>query len=187
MTRILRGLFARLPSRQQVFPVFSVTVFVVFSWTLYQEFFQVPSWLKYMTLGEILVITAYALAFALIESLVITVLLLILSLVFPVKVFRDKFIPQGSILVLVAGFVAVMLQENMSEVYHLKIRQLTTYPIIGILAVVVMIFVLSWIFDRLSILTRLIQSIAERMTVFSYIYVPLSVVSLVIVTLRNLW
>jgi hypothetical protein len=187
MTRILRGLFARLPSRQQVFPVFSVTVFVVFSWTLYQEFFQVPSWLKYMTMGEILVITAYALAFALIESLVITVLLLILSLVFPVKVFRDKFIPQGSILVLVAGFVAVMLQENMSEVYHLKIRQLTTYPIIGILAVVVMIFVLSWIFDRLSILTRLIQSIAERMTVFSYIYVPLSVVSLVIVTLRNLW
>lgn len=146
-----------------------------------------PSWLKYMTLGEILVITAYALAFALIESLVITVLLLILSLVFPVKVFRDKFIPQGSILVLVAGFVAVMLQENMSEVYHLKIRQLTTYPIIGILAVVVMIFVLSWIFDRLSILTRLIQSIAERMTVFSYIYVPISVVSLVIVTLRNLW
>ena len=187
MTRIWRGLLARLPSRQQVFPVFSVTVFVVFSWTLYQEFFQVPSWLKYMTVGEILVITAYALAFALVESLVITGLLLILSLVLPVKVYRDKFIPQGSILVLIAGLIAILLQENMSEVYHLKIIQLTTYPIIGMLGTVVMIFVLSWIFDRLGVLTRLIQSVAERMTVFSYIYVPLSVVSLVIVILRNLW
>jgi len=140
-----------------------------------------------MTLGEILVITAYALAFALIESLVMTGLLLFLSLVLPVKVFRDKFIPQGSIVVLVSGLVAILLQENMGEVYHLKIRQLTTFPIIGVLGVVGMIFVLSWIFDRLGFLTRLIQSIAERMTVFSYIYVPLSVVSLVIVILRNLW
>ena len=109
---------ARLPSQNQVFLVFSVIVFVVFSWTLIREFFQVPSWMKYMNLGDILVITAYILAFALFESLLVLGFLLMLSVVFPVKIFRDYFIAQGCTLVSVAGLGAVMLQENIRLVYH---------------------------------------------------------------------
>ena len=89
MDQMRSRLRARLPSQNQVFLVFSVIVFVVFSWTLIREFFQVPSWLKYMVLGDILVITAYILAFALFESLLVLGFLLMLSGVFPVKIFRD--------------------------------------------------------------------------------------------------
>ena len=178
---------ARLPSRQKVFPVFSVIVFVVFSWTLVREFFQVPSWLKYMNVGDIMVITAYVLAFALFESLLVLGFLLLLSLVFPVKIFRDKFIAQGCMLVLVAGLGAVLLQENINLVYHLKIRELSTYPLVILLGLVILVFALAFVFDRLSAIPRLLTVIADRMTVFAYLYVPLGLISLVVVILRNLW
>jgi len=178
---------ARLPSRQQVFPVFSVIVFVVFSWTLIREFFQVPSWMKYMNLGDILVITAYVLAFALFESLLILGFLSLLSLIFPVKIFRDNFITQACTLVLAASIGAVVLQENIDLVYHLKIRELIFYPLVMLLGVVILVFVLAFVFDRLSAITRLITTIADRMTIFSFLYVPLGLIALVVVIIRNIW
>jgi hypothetical protein len=187
MDQIWARLRARLPSQNQVFLVFSVIVFVVFSWTLIREFFQVPSWLKYMVLGDILVLTAYILAFALFESLLVLGFLLLLSIVFPVKIFRDKFIAQGCSLVIVAGLGAVLLQENISLVYHLKIRELIVYPLIILLGLVILVFALAFVFDRLSVFQRLIEAIADRMTVFSYLYLPLGLIALVIVILRNLW
>jgi len=187
MDQMRSRLRARLPSQNQVFLVFSVIVFVVFSWTLIREFFQVPSWLKYMVLGDILVITAYILAFALFESLLVLGFLLMLSVVFPVQIFRDYFIAQGCTLVSVAGLGAVMLQENISLVYHLKVTELIYYPLFILLGIVILVFALAFVFDRLSFLPRLIATIADRMTVFTYLYVPLGLIALVIVILRNLW
>lgn len=187
MSHVLTKLRARFPAKQQVFPVFSVIVFSVFSWTLYREFFQVPSWLKYMSLGDILVITAYILAFALIESLVVLGFLLLLSLIFPTIHFRDKFISQGCTLVLVASLGALLLQENINDFYHLKIRELVSYPLAALVGMAILIFLLSFVFERIRVLSRLIQIIADRMTIFAYIYVPLGLLALALVILRNLW
>ena len=181
------SLRARLPSRQQVFPVFSVILFIVFSWTLIREFFQVPSWMKYQSLGDILVITAYILAFALVESLLVLGFLYLLSLVFPVKIFRDKFIAQGCTLVLAAGVGAVLLQENIDLVYHLKVKELIFYPLVILLGLVILVYALAFVFDRLSAIPHLITTIADSMTVFAYLYVPLGLIALVVVIVRNLW
>jgi len=184
---MLARLRVRLPSRQQVFPVFSVILFIVFSWTLIREFFQVPSWMKYLNLGDILVITAYVLAFALFESLLVLGFIYLLALIFPVKIFRDKFIAQGCTLLLVAGVGAVLLQENIDLVYHLEVRELIFYPLVILLGLVILVYALAFIFDRLNAIPHLITIIADRMTVFAYVYVPLGLIALVVIILRNLW
>jgi hypothetical protein len=178
---------ARLPSRRQVLPVFSVILFVVFSWTLYQMFRQVPSWLYYLNIFNILTISAYVLSFALLESLFMLGLVLVLSLVFPARIFRDQFVSQASAQVLWMSAGALVLQSKIDILPKVDTGILMAAPLVVLACIAVSIILFSWIFARLGFLSRWLGVIAERMVVFSYIYVPLGLVSLVVVILRNLF
>ena len=69
-------------------------------------FWQVPSWLYYMNVWGVLALGAYVLAFALLESIIILGFVFLLSLAFPVKHFKAKFVQQGSVVVFIMGFLA---------------------------------------------------------------------------------
>jgi len=177
---------SKLPSRQEVLPVLSVIVFIVFTWTLYRMFFQVPSLLFYMRVWDVLIISAYVLAFALFESAVVLGLLLIFSLVFPVKYFKDNFVAQGSTVVLMISMGAVALQRKMNIMYRLDGWELILYPFVILAAIVFVIFATSYIYDRFKILPHIISTVAERMIVFVLLYVPLSILGLLVVFVRNI-
>jgi hypothetical protein len=177
---------SKLPSRQEVLPVLSVIVFIVFTWTLYRMFFQVPSLLFYMRVWDVLIISAYVLAFALFESAVVLGLLLIFSLVFPVKYFKDNFVAQGSTVVLMISMGAVALQRKMNIMYRLDGWELILYPFVILAAIVFVIFAASYIYDRFKILPRIISTVAERMIVFVLLYVPLSILGMLVVLVRNI-
>jgi hypothetical protein len=177
---------SKLPSRQEVLPVLSVIVFIVFTWSLYRMFFQVPSLLFYMRVWDVLVISAYVLAFALFESMVVLGVLVIFSLVIPAKYFKDNFVAQGSTVVLTISMGAVALQRKMNIMYKLDGWELILYPFIILAAIVFVIFAASYIYDRFKILPRIINTVAERMIVFVLLYVPLSVLGLLLVFVRNI-
>lgn len=177
----------RIPSRNELLPVFSLIIFIDFSWTLYRMFWQVPSWLYYMNFWGVLTLAAYALAFALLESTIILGCVLFLSLVFPVRHFRAKFVQQGSVVVLLLSVIAVALQRKIGLIYDQELEILLAFSLISLAGVCISIFIFSYIFEHFGIISRLIASFAERMVVFSYLYVPLSLVSLAIVLVRNLF
>ncbi len=187
MATFKQKLLAKLPSRQEALPVFSTIVFFVFTWTLYRMFYQVPSWLYFMNLWNVLVLIAYVLAFALVESSIMMGFVTLLCLIFPSKIFRANFVPLASSLVTAMAAGAVMVQRRISYVYDLTLRQSVIYPALILAAMLLIIVLLSLIFNRFKRFARLVSAVADRMIIFSFIYVPLSLISLVVVIIRNIF
>jgi len=182
----LKTLKARLPSRLELLPVFAVFVFFGYSWALYRMFWYVPSWLEYMSVWRVLTIAAYVLAFALVESLVMTGLLTLFSLLFPPKLFKDKFVLLGCSLAAVISVLAFLIQRKINVMYRLELWQIAAYPIALLASLVILVLALNYIFERLPILARLVGGLADQMTIFAYIYVPFSLLGLTLVLIRNL-
>lgn len=183
-TQCLRS---KLPSRQEGLLVLSIAVFIVFSWMLYRFFYQVPSWLGYLSVWGVLVIAAYALSFALVESLAFMGFILLLSLVFPARHFKEKFVAQGSTLTLAVGAGAVLLQRKINILSRLEVWHILVFAFAFLILLALLVFISSLLFERFQFLTRLVHAVAERMTLFTYLYVPLGLLSLVVVILRNLF
>jgi hypothetical protein len=183
----LNALKARLPTYRQSLPVFSTIIFIEFTWSLYRLFNQLPSWLFYMNLGEVLVLVAYVLVYALAESLLILVFLLVIAFLLPEKVFRRYFIPQGTLIALVIGAAAIYFQNNFSLLADLDSAR--GWLAVGIALAVLLLLLLgsALIFNRFKLPGRLITRLGEQMTIFFYIYAPISLLSLTIVLFRNIF
>jgi hypothetical protein len=140
-----------------------------------------------MSVGNVLIITAYVLTFALIESLIILGLMLLFSLVLPEKRYKDNFIAQSSVVITLMGVGAYMLQRNVNFIYDLQFHELGIFSLVILTSILVLIVVLSFVFERFKKVTRLVNAFAEWMSIFGYIYIPLSLLSLVIVIFRNVF
>jgi hypothetical protein len=183
----MQKLKSKIPTRQEFFTVFSVIVFVVFSWTLYRMFYQVPSWLFYLSLTDILIILAYVLAFALLESLFLLGILILLTFFYPAKLYREKIVAQSVLILLVFTIAAVIYQGNVGMLKKWGLVELILFTLTFLASLTLLILVASFLLDRFAIFKRLLVSFAERMTVFAWIYVPLSVLGLVVVLVRNVF
>jgi hypothetical protein len=187
LTKFINSLKAKLPSRQEAFAVFSVILFIVFSWTLYRVFWWVPSWLEYLSIWGILIIVSYVLAFALFESLAVFILVATIGLILPKKYFKDQYIVQGCSLAALLGLVAFLVQRKISLIYRLELWQTVAYPWLILLGILALVPVISMVFKRFQGLARLALAVAERMTIFAYVYMPLGLIGLLVVVIRNLW
>ena len=176
----------KLPTREQVLPVFSVITFIVYTWTLYRMFWYIPSWLGDFKIMEVLTICTYVLVFALFESTVILGILLMFAFLLPRRVFLDSFVPTGSALITIIAFCAFLLQRKMKIIYKLELWQLILYPFLVLTVILVLIFVLTWLFNRFEPLKKFVYSIAERMPVFLFIYIPVSIFGVVFILLRSI-
>jgi hypothetical protein len=176
----------RLPSRAEALPVFATLVFFVFTWALYRLAWNLPSWLYYLTVGEILALVAYVLAHCLVESLLIFGVVALLGVLLPPKIFREKFISMGTAIALLLSGSAILLQRKVGILLKFELWQviLTLTGIVVVMLVVPFFFAL--VFNRFPKTVRLLQSLGERMTIFAYLYVPLSLAGLFVVLLRNL-
>jgi len=134
-----------------------------------------------------MVLTAYVLSFALIESLVVLLAPLICSLVFPARLFKDKFVSQGSMVVFVLSAAAVMIQRKIGLIYKWELGEIIGYPFALLVALLVFILVINYVLERLDFLQSVIIKLTERMTVFLYIYIPLGLLGSVVVFLRNIF
>jgi hypothetical protein len=179
-------LLNRLPTRSEALPVFSLAVTFIYSWTLFRMFYEVPSWIFYLSILNILVLVAYSLAFALFESLLLFAFTCLVSLCLPARIFKSKFAAQGSLLVSLVCLAAVSTQRRLGWLAALKSWQIVAYPIIFVFLLFAMAILASWIFERFPRLARLVKGLVDRFTVFTYLYVPVSLMSLAVVILRNL-
>jgi hypothetical protein len=161
--------------------VFGVVVFVCYSWTLLGFLNKLSSFLLYFTLGEIASILAFMMAFALLESLVITAILVLLSAVLPSAWLREDFAFKGFIIVLIAAATSVLFQ-NLLETNFPHPLVLALFILIPVGLAVALITVLR---SRPKVY-KLVNSIQDRVLIMLFIYVPLGVLSLMFVLYRNL-
>ena len=172
----------KIPTLEQISPVYAVIVVMIYTWSLTRFFWRLPSWLYYSTLGEIAVIFAYMMVVNLLESVLVLLGPLILSIVLRRKWFFDHFVTRSTSLILLGlGYIMIfyvsLLQEFLSPWIWLQ----------KILLVVFLIFILSFLIDRVGFLKKLVLELSNRVVIFLYVWIPVSILSLLIVLVRNLF
>ena len=175
----------RFPDRQSILGVYAVIVILVYSWTLFTSFYKLPSWMFYMTIGQILSVYAYSFSLDLVESILALagVLFLEFTLFLALKN-KDEF-QSRSILVILVVLVSAMLRLALFQTYEdidaFLSGELMWWAITLPLGMLIAAFAPKIIWVR-----KILGSIAERTTVFLYIYLPLSFISLLVVIVRNI-
>lgn len=120
-------------------------------------------------------------AFALLESLVVTGVLVLVSVILPARWLRDGFALKGFIFLSVSTAAAIVFQKLLPD----------NYPAVWMLWASLLLPLLLIVF--LILLTRsrprlenIMMNIQDRLMVMLFIYVPIGLLSLVIVLVRNL-
>ena len=152
---------------------------MIYSWTFITFIYKLPSWIYYLTAGEIATIFAYSMISDLLESLSVfsgTILVYtFLSQIFS----KVSFIVNGTWLAFsYLGFLMIYL------IPIIKISQRIKNPGTGIIAAMVCAFCLALFFSRFESTRKFAHFITERMTVFLIFFIPLSLVSLIVIVLR---
>jgi hypothetical protein len=166
----------------QVVPMFASCVFLVYSWSILTFLHRLPGWMLHLSIQEILGMFAYALASALVESLTIPFLLVVPATLLPARYFRDKFAAHGTLTMLVVAFWAVVFQYIYASTRKWDSHKMLLWSVLFLSSLL-----LSWMLvQRLERLEKVLNWLGERLTAFLYIYVPLGLLGLVVVLVRNI-
>lgn len=181
---------SKLPERDELREVFNVVLFSVFGWSIRGFLFKMPSLTLYFGLKNNLAVLCYMLAFALVESLIVTGALVLISVLLPGRVLRKGFAYKGFLTVLVA-WIALIVFQGFSQVNFFKDAQANNYSsvpplVIGLVVTAAALVVLFWIFQRWPRFQKYLLTLVEQFGVFTYIYVPLGLIGLMVVIIRNI-
>jgi hypothetical protein len=154
----------------------------LYTWTLLNFFYEAPGWLMFLAPGEVMGILAYALGSTLLESLLILLLLVVLAVLLPGQWFRDRFVAQGTVLVLLVGLWSVVFQLIYASTRKWDSDKMLLWSVLFLLSTVIS----ALLVHRLKVLEKVVSALVERLTVFLYFYVPLGLLGLVVVAIRNL-
>jgi hypothetical protein len=177
------ALKSRFPSFASSVPVYSVIVAMIYGWTVVAFIWKLPSWLNYLTMSEILVILSYSLFTSLFESLFILGLLALVSAILPPSLFLDAFTVRGPVTVL------CLLGSGMAFLAR-YVDKGSTVINIWPLWLAITLLVLSSLLAltcKVKIMGLAISWLADQLTVFLYIFLPLSAFSTVVVLFRNIF
>jgi hypothetical protein len=80
-----------------------VIVVMVYTWTILLFYYNLPAWLGFLNLGDILGIFIYSMSVNFLESLIVLAGICLFSLILPRRLFLDAFVARG------AGLAALVL------------------------------------------------------------------------------
>lgn len=172
----------RFPKLQEILPVYAVIATIVFGWSLVTFFWKLPSWLFFLNIGEILTILAYTFSTDLLESLAWLGILLFLAFVLPDVLLRNKFAERGSSLSLVTlGSLAIFVNR-----YEEVGSQLANYLILWMGVTLLLAIFLAYLGSRVRVIGSGILWFTDRLIVFLFLLIPIGVLSLIVILIRNI-
>ena len=173
---------SRFPSLKQVAPVYSVIVVAIYGFSIIRFFWRVPSLINYSTVGQVGVIFSYMVVVNLIESLMIMCAPIALSMMLPGKWFFEQFVAKGVLLVsMVLGYFGyISCHINTEEDFPYSLVKWA--PLVFFL-ILVLVFLLA----RIKFLTKVLEWVAEQLEVFLTLSLPISMIALVVVLVRNIF
>jgi hypothetical protein len=171
----------RLPARNETLLVLSLAAFLIFSWSLRMLFYQIPAFILSYNLWEILSIAAYMLAFALLETLLATLFMVVLAVILPGVLLRDGFAYKAAFALLALAVISIHLQSVMTN--QPKINFLLLELGRGFALWLIPVLLTRYV----SFIRKIVLDMLDRLTIFSYLYLPLGIISLLVVIVRLLW
>jgi hypothetical protein len=173
---------SRLPDRASIVRVFATAAFLVYGWTIYSSFWKIPSWIYFLTTGEIFSVYTYSFVTNFVESVFLTLGLIVIGFFLFDNLWKNSFSAAGVITVVVmvgAALVHLYLYQdpNLREEFIDSQRIWWT-------VVVFVAFFLSIICVRVTWLGKFLNALADRFVVFLYIYLPLTLMSFIFIIVR---
>jgi hypothetical protein len=173
----------RLPVLDAILPVFAMIAFLVYGWTIVAFLWKIPSWIQFLILGEILTIFAYSMAVSLLVSLAILGILLLVCLVLPVRWMRDVFVTRGTIAAVFGLGTMMLYMYRISVDGYSYLSNLSRWSWGGLVLTILFTFLSAHIRG----VVRAAAWISDRVTVFLFLLLPISLVSLLVVIYRNIF
>jgi hypothetical protein len=125
---------------------------------------------------------AYEVFVNFLESLLVLLAPLAMSIVLPQKWFYDRFVSRGTSLVLLGlGYMMYFDETLLNEILMPRLFLLRA------LRVAVGILVLVFLIDQVKLLRSAVEGFANRAVIFLYILVPVSIISVLTVVIRNIF
>jgi hypothetical protein len=183
--KFIKRVHDRLPDSQSIRNVFAVIVTLVYSWTLFISFYQLPSWLFYLNVREILSLYAYSFAVDLLDSLLLLALVLLLEMTVFILANKEKFQSRAITIVLIL-LGSLMLRLSLFPAYE-DVGVFVSGELIWWVLTFLLGLALILVVQKTGLIRSLLNGLASRAVVFLYIYLPLSFISLVIVVFRNVY
>jgi hypothetical protein len=174
----------RFAHRQDILYVYGGVVFLVFSWAIRGFLYQVSSLWLYHSVDEIFGVFSYVMAFALLESLTLMSALILMGFILPRKWFREGFAYKGFLTVLVTAIAMISLHYYLSSLHYARPPMRVIYLGFGVTVALLIFFI--WVSQNFPKVQNFLLSLEERLQVFSYLYIPLGIIGLAVVFLRNL-
>ena len=169
---------SRLPGWLQLAQVYSIAVLIIYSWTILWFFWKLPTWQIFLTTGEILRVLAFSLATNMVESLVLLCIPVLLALILPRTWFSDVFVARGASLTMTGLAYLMFLGDQLKFQGAFPSTALEPWLLalpLGALALIV------YLVGKIALFRRMVESLADRATIFLFVMPPLSVISLLVV------
>lgn len=177
----MRRLYKRLPAPNEINLVLGVIIFAVHTWSVRSFLYRIPSFLLYTNPFEIFSIFCYMMAFALLESLIVMMGLLLLAAVLPGHWLKEGFAYKGFVIILACASASIWLQGNVNNQFPPKAL---LYTLMLIVFLGILIFL--WLVYKLPSLQRFVLMLEDRIAIMRYVYVPLGLLGIVVVVIRNI-
>lgn len=183
--KLMRRLVEHVPSGKSVWGVYAIIVFLVYSWTLIASFYKLPSWMFFLTINQILSIYAYSFSVNFLESVFLLTGILLLEFTLFIGLRNKAEFQPRAVLVALFFLASIMVRlylfQGYEEVDDFIAGESTWWTII-----IPFCLFFSVLGAKIKWLGKLLTSFSDQAVVFLYIYIPLSLFSLIAVLLRNI-
>lgn len=172
----------RIPSNKDIFLAFASCAFPIYVWAIANLLREVPALILRLGAWDLVGVIAYTLSFALIESVLVLIMLLLLSVVFPAKFIRDKFVVFSTVIVFIAS-----IWFELAHIFDLVIWQEGEIKCIS--SAIILIPCITGIYlavlrsERVIII---IENLVERISVLMFFYLTVTLLFTLIMIIRNL-
>ena len=172
----------KIPKLEEIAPVYAVIVMIVYPWTLTRYFWKLPSWILFASVSDLAAFFSYMVVVNLLESVLVLLVPLVLSVILPRKWFYDHFKTRSVALVLFGVGFLIYLNRNLHADSPFPLTLVRWTPVAA-----VAILVFTYLADQVGFLRKILEELANRLTVFLYISIPVSAIALLVVLIRNIF
>lgn len=166
---------------EQIAPVYAIIVMIIYPWTLVHFFWRLPGWVLFSNLSDLASMFPYMIVVNLLESLLVLLGPLLLNLILPRSWYYDRFTTRSVSLVLLGLGFLMYFDHGLEGDVPFPMATVRWLP-----AILLAILLLVYLLDRIPLVRRLLDEVSNRALIFLYISIPVSLLSLLVVLIRNI-
>ena len=172
---------SRFASSEQLVLLFAACVFIVHVWSIISVLREVPAWILRLNYWDLIGVIAYTQVYALAESVVVFLILIVIAAILPARLFRDQMVALGTMIVLISSLWFVLAHYNDDAIRLWGGKQF----LLILLVFIVSILVPYALIQSYSKIAEIIYKIVERLAILAYFYVFIDLISIFIIVIRN--